>query len=227
MLRVESRTPWWRPLNELAALVWPGPCLLCGEDLPPRAVAGVCPACWLALAPDRGPTRRGIVAAHVYEGAVVTLHRRLKFAGAVELARPLARRMAAAWRWRGRGGRPLVVPVPPDPLRLPPRRRVARLLARELASLLDLPFAPRALRKPRPTRSQTGQGGAARRRALAGAFVARDEALRGRQVLVVDDVTTTGGTLVAARDAAQRGGAVTVSAVVLARTPPPGGSGNR
>jgi predicted amidophosphoribosyltransferase len=234
-------------LSGLAVLVWPGPCLLCGEDLPSGAVAGACSDCWDALPVRRGagcplcdlegpasefecPDCRGAaagpsrtIAAFVYDGALVTLHRRLKFGGATDLVRPLADRMAAAWRRRGRGpgvgpGIDLVVPVPPDPLRWTARRRVPRLLAAAVALRLGVPCA-RGLVKRRATRAMTGRGRAERSAALSGAFRGRPEMVDGRRVLVVDDVATTGATLREAARALRAAGAVLVVALVLARTP--------
>lgn len=212
---------FFAPAHDLLALVLSGPCLICAEDLPWRAVACVCPACWAALATlaETNPAQDAI-AAFRYEGALVTLHRSLKFAGNTTLARPLARRLAAALLHAGAlDGPMLVVPVPVDPLRLPPRRFAARRLARALAQELGAPCDPRALSKRRPTRPQTGQSGPERRRALHGAFCARRERVLERTVLVVDDVTTTGATLAEARRALVAGGASRVITAALARTP--------
>ncbi|MBP7148873.1 MAG: ComF family protein [Acidobacteria bacterium] len=232
-----------RALAALAAYAWPGPCACCGADLPGRAVAGVCPACWVALPLRIGPgcpvcdlpgatlatcpdcrTAGGsapletIVTALLYTGAAVTLHRRMKFGGASDLVPPLARRMASAWRLRGPFEPDLVVPVPPDPLRWTARRRAGRLLARGVTRQLGVPLV-RALAKTRPTRSQTGRAAEQRRRALDGAFRARREAVEGRAVLVVDDVVTTGATLREAARALAAVGAAPIAGLALARTP--------
>jgi predicted amidophosphoribosyltransferase len=231
--------------RSLSALVWPGPCFACGEDLPGRAIAGACPRCWAALpvrigpgcprcdlpgnvpltpasCPDcrgGGPELRGTVAAFVYDDPRVALHRRLKFGGALELAPPLAARMSVAWDRRAPGTPDVVVAVPPDPLRWTPRRRVPRLLAKAVGGRLGLPFVRRALVKVRPTRSLTGRTAAARRTALEGAFRARPELVAGRRILVVDDVATTGATLREAARALAAAGARDVFGLVLARTP--------
>ncbi len=235
-------------LSELEVLAWPGPCCVCGDDLPADARAVVCPDCWAALprreergcpacdlpgvadpaaCPGACPDCRGArvlsatIAAFVYDEAVVALHRRLKFAGAIDLVPPFADAMTRAWWARAR--RPdeldLVLPVPPDPLRWTARRRVPRHLARAVATRLELPLSPRALAKSRPTRSLTGRSARERRSILAGAFRARPELVAGRRVLVVDDVVTTGATLREAARALRAAGARRVDALVLARTP--------
>lgn len=242
-----------RELAPGLVLFWPGPCFLCGADLPRDARGGACPACWDALPRRHGPGCRrcdlprtsfggaascpdcagatdpaqpppltATVSAYEYRDAVVTLHRRFKFGGDATLVGPFAEAMVDAWRTRGEGSPPpvaIVAPVPPDPLRWTARRRAPGRLARAVARALGVPCAVQALRKRRPTRSQTGAAGAARRVALAGLFEARSALVPGSSVLVVDDVVTTGATLHEAARALVAAGATTVLALALARRP--------
>lgn len=231
--------------RDLCAFLWPGPCPLCGRDLPEAALAGFCPACWAGLParsgggcltcdlplvsaevcpdcrafPGPSPLRRTVTAFHYVEG-VITLHRRLKFEGQDDLVSPLAARMAAAWRQRGADCVNLVVPVPPDPLRLPPRRFTTRRLARAVAEKLELPWTPRGLFKLLASRSQTLLPAPERRRAMAGRLRGRKGLVAGFSILLVDDVVTTTGTLREAARALLAAGAVCVQALALARTPP-------
>ncbi|RMG42861.1 MAG: ComF family protein [Acidobacteria bacterium] len=242
-----SRSPSLREaLRGLAALLWPGPCLGCGEDLPGRAAAGVCLPCWAELplhdgegcrrcalplhgdgpCPDcraAGAARRRLeatVAALVYRDTAVRLHRALKFGGAAALARPLGRLMAAAWAARGPFRPDLLVPIPPGRFRWGPRREAVRRLAREAARRLGVPLGRHRLMRWRFARAQTRQGAAARRALPEGTFRAPLR-LDGMRVVIVDDVATTGATLREAARALRQAGAERVAALVLARTPHP------
>ncbi len=228
-------------LRELAALLFPGACALCGAELPPHAVAGVCPGCWLALprlteacprcarpGPGTAPCARcrrdppafeRLVAPFVYREGVVTLHRALKFHGDAALLPCLARRMGGAWRVRAGTLPEWVVAAPVEPWRLGPRRRAAPRLAEAVARALSRPFLPGALYKTRRTGSQTARRGRERERALSGSMGCRPRALAGGHVLVVDDVATSGATAREAARALRAGGAVRVDVLVLARTP--------
>jgi predicted amidophosphoribosyltransferase len=210
-----------------------GVCPDCWSGLRPL-VRGACPVCSLpreAFTDLDGRARRRcascaattrgfdrLVAALPYRGTTVVLHRLLKFGRREELAVPLGRRMAAAFRASGQRA-DLVVPLPPDPRR---RWRVdpALLLAREAARVLGLGLDRRALRKCRSTPRQTHRSRLERRLGLAGAFRARRPArLAGRRVLLVDDVATTLATAEAASRALSSGGASGVVVLALARTP--------
>jgi predicted amidophosphoribosyltransferase len=208
-------------------------CPTCWASLPARVGPG-CPRCDLPgqvgfpeevctdcarLARDRALAVDALKAALVYRDGAVIVHRHLKLAGADALVAPLARRMAICWSVRGPWAPDVVVPVPPDPLRLGPRRRVPRLLARGVANALDVPLAAGVVRKRRPTRPQSRRRGAERLRALRGAFAAKADRARGRRILLVDDVATTGATLNAVAAALLEAGARRVAGLVLARTP--------
>jgi ComF family protein len=112
----------------------------------------------------------------------------------------------------------LLVPVP-----LSQKRRRHRgynqveLIAEELAPLLDLPVARRAVVRWRDTPSQVGMGPQARQHNVQGAFEADAKLVAGRQVLLIDDLFTTGATLSACSQALQRAGAVGVYALTVGR----------
>jgi ComF family protein len=112
----------------------------------------------------------------------------------------------------------LVTPVPLSRQREKQRGyNQAALLARPLASGLDLAYRPHALRRVRDTDSQVGKTLQERRLNVGGAFEASGKRVEGRHVLLVDDVLTTGSTLDAAAHALKQAGAAFVSAVVVSR----------
>ncbi len=233
-------------LSALAALFFPGPCALCGEDLGESAEGGVCVPCWAGLpvrvgpgcercdlpgvpkgerCPDCHALRRvpiqvpQIIAAYEYREAFVTLHRLLKFLGQRTLLNPLAARMVLSHQMRSDYSAELVVPVPPDPLRWGARRRTTRQLAGQVASGLELPFHPSALRKTRTTPSQTRQTRQQRLQGLRGAFAANGAEIKDKRVLLIDDIVTTGTTVSQAASTLLKAGAAEVRALTLARTP--------
>jgi ComF family protein len=94
----------------------------------------------------------------------------------------------------------------------------SELLAVSLGNLTGLPVERRALKKIRPTRSQTELSREERIENVAGAFaVRRPETVRGRTLVLVDDVCTTGATLDACASALKEAGAKRVLALTVAR----------
>jgi ComF family protein len=172
---------------------------------------GVCALCRSGV--------RGFDAAYsfgAYDGVLRELIHLFKYRRIRTLARPLADLLALAFPL----DRPLDVIVP---MPLHWRRRWRRgfnqaaLLAAELGRRRGLPVI-RAVRRRRHTASQAGLTHAARRRNVAGAFVVRrEEAVRGKRVLLVDDVLTTGATASACARALKQAGARSVAVLTLAR----------
>jgi ComF family protein len=124
-----------------------------------------------------------------------------------------------------------VVPVPLYPGRLATRGfNQADLLARPLASRLDVPCPPLALRRVRQELAQAGLGARNRRANVHGAFVPGGTRVHGR-VLLVDDVFSTGATVAECARALRGAGAEEVAVLTLARAvldgPEVGGSGAR
>jgi predicted amidophosphoribosyltransferase len=106
--------------------------------------------------------------------------------------------------------------IPPDGDRSLRRgHHPAERLARELARRWEFPVVT-AVGRTRGARPQRGLGLAARRRNVAGAFVATTRVLP--RIALIDDVYTTGSTASAAASALRRAGARHVAVVTFART---------
>lgn len=94
----------------------------------------------------------------------------------------------------------------------------ARLLADGLARRLGKPFWPRALKRVRPTGTQTHLTARDRLTNVKGAFGARCVTrLQGKRILLVDDVMTTGATTSECARALKQAGVAAVYVVTLAR----------
>ncbi|AWC22433.1 DNA utilization protein GntX [Aminobacter sp. MSH1] len=162
-------------------------------------------------------------AAVAYSGVARRMVQGLKFHDRTDLAPWMA-------RWMLRAGTELVadaevvVPVPLHWRRFFWRQfNQSAELARTIASLSSLPFAPTSVRRVKRTRQQIGLGQREREDNVRAAFVVPPEAeieIRGRRVLLVDDVYTTGATVSAVTRALKKGGARGVDVLTFARVLP-------
>lgn len=131
-------------------------------------------------------------------------------------------------RWMLRSGTDLIldsdciVPVPLHRRRLWLRRyNQAAELARCLARVTGLTYAPQVLRRWRATKSQGDMPSAsARRHNVRGVFmvpVVQRDFVNGQRILLIDDVLTTGATAEACARVLLRAGAKKVSVLAVAR----------
>lgn len=183
-------------------------CERCGEPLP---VAGVCGHC-LRTPPPFDGTR----ALFRYASPVSELVLRLKFQGALHLAKQLGRLLAE--QLAAVEPRPdLIIPVPLHPARLATRGYNQALeLGRPLARAFGVPLGPTLCARVRDTAAQSNLDPDGRRRNVRGAFAVNGPV--PARVAILDDVITTGATLAELARVLRRAGAHHVEAWALART---------
>ncbi len=231
-------------LDAVLSVVLTSSCTACGELLEHPTRGPVCEVCWRSIRPITPPVcdrcgdplpawrlisvglaqcprcrrARPIVdrarAIGEYDGALRAVIHALKYEGRRSLARPLA----ALMRERGAAmldGAACAVPVP-----LHRSRRRARGFnqAADLARRLGVPVV-HALRRLRPTATQTDLPAARRHRNVRSAFGAtrHARAIAGSVIVLVDDVSTTGATLDACARVLKDAGALEVRALTAAR----------
>ncbi len=213
-----------------------GSCLICGRGSRVGPAAGICLACWRERRRIEGPmcpccgtpfprvdgqaehicgacladppAFEGHASVYAYAGPVRKMVLLYKDKQRYPLARLMGRAVARAARRRWPNvGWDVIVAVP-SPL----RRRLSRgfepagLMAKEVASRLNLPLAGglELRRTPVPQKKLTISG---RRANVKGAFVADKRKFSGKSIFLVDDVMTTGATLREAAKALRRAGA--------------------
>lgn len=238
-----------RLLAPLVQLLYPPACLVCqtrlasGSEAAPlcascrhstrRCTPPLCIRCGLPLAGafdasmacrrcrQQPPTFDTAHAPWQYTGAIRAGVRALKYRHRHRLGRWFADDMAHLARTTGLDQQvDLVVPVPLHWLK--PRLRgthTPAALARRVAAGLRLPYAPKALRRVRWTRTQTRLSRLQRRRNVEGAFQAQAALVQGRRILLVDDVLTSTATAQACSIALRKAGAAAVVVLTAARTP--------
>jgi ComF family protein len=199
-------------LQLLLGLLAPPCCAGCDARL--AREAAFCAGCLATLEkPPRLP--KATTASFAYGGALGDAIRSVKYDDRVDRLRALKRLVVE--RLPAAEGIDVVAPVPLHVDRLRARGfDQAAVLARAVARALRLPVAYEIVERRIATGSLASLDADGRRRAVAGAFVARG--VEGARVLLIDDVRTTGATTdaaVAANEAA--GGHASVH--VLAATP--------
>ena len=194
-------------------------CDVCGL---PRTSTGVCRSCQSST-----PAFRSLRSWAVYEGPLQLAMRQLKYHRNMALAESLAQSLSEystdlGWKVD------LVIPVPLGMERSKERGyNQASLLAFPLAVRNGWRYAPRGLIRIRETSSQVKLSSIQRLDNVHGAFLARPQIVKGRNILIIDDVATTGATLSSCAEALLQGGANVVYALTLARAIPQRGVVNR
>jgi ComF family protein len=202
-------------------------CARCGDPVASHTEAllrdGMCRTCWSAPPPFERAVAYG-----VYEDRMREAIHALKYHRIHPAAKRLGRMLAQAIL-KLEGEAPtemLVVPVPLHRRKKKERGfNQARALAEHAITALQethpnwkLTLETRALLRVRLTESQAGLSMRQRRMNMRAAFEVPDtEAVRDRDVLLVDDILTTGATARSAARALKRAGAKTVWVATLAR----------
>jgi ComF family protein len=223
-----SRLPVCRECLDAMLPISGGICAICGERLfSPYAVAGSAgePRCGLCRRIE--PVFARAAAYGSYEGGLRELIHLLKYAGVRPAASVLGRMLAeaiAGLEADFSAESVLVIPVPLYRTKLRQRGfNQAELIARAAIKISALgnrlQLCADVLERKRDTASQVGLTNHQRRENLRGAFaVARSEAVRGCEVLLVDDVYTTGTTVSECARVLLRAGATKVWVATVART---------
>jgi ComF family protein len=203
-----------------------GLCAICGERLfssYAQSVSDGPPRCGLCRRIEPPFVRS--VAYGSYEGGLRELVHLLKYAGVHPAANVLGRMLSEAiteLEPELPADPVAVVPVPLHRIKLRQREfnhaeRIA--LAAVKLSPARFRLCPRVLVRKRETPSQTGLTRHQRRENVRGAFgVVQPEAVKGREVLLVDDVYTTGATVSECARVLHRAGATKVWVATVART---------
>jgi ComF family protein len=207
-------------------------CRRCGDRFPYESARfaggwaeGLCAGCRIEL-----PAFERAVAFASYERETREMLHLLKFSGMEPVAQAvLAPGMAAAIRKLQAEAAASVVVVPVPLYRARLRRRgfnQSLLLARAAVEVLrrecrawELTLAPGVLERIKDTHELYPLAPHQRRAGLRGAFrVADAEAVRGREVLLVDDILTTGATARECARVLRRAGAAKIWVATYART---------
>ncbi len=199
--------------NQLTFITAPH-CACCGAPFEhDRGDGALCAPC--LAEPPRFTAAR---AAMAYDGPAREVLLGFKHADRQHLARVMAPHLVRA---AGRLLTPaaLLVPVPLHWTRLWRRGfNQAALLAQAVGRLAHAEVSVDALVRVRATRLSKGLGRTARASNVRGAFrVARRQAVKGRDIVLVDDVLTTGATADACARHLRRAGAQSVTVLTWAR----------
>ncbi|MGO8795097.1 MAG: ComF family protein [Candidatus Sulfotelmatobacter sp.] len=223
-----SRLPVCQECLDAMRPIAGGVCAICGERIfsPYAGTAGTGePRCGVCRRIE--PPFVRAVAYGSYESGLRELIHLLKFGGMRPAANILGRMLAEAIGVLAPEFPAESVSMIPVPLhRSKIRQRgfnqaelIARAAMKNLAPSARLHLSVGVLERTRETVSQIGLTSHQRRINLRGAFrVAQPEAVKGREVLVIDDVYTTGATVSECARVLRRAGATRVWVATVART---------
>lgn len=192
--------------ERLIRLVFPAKCMICGEILNEDSKLYLCENCYRLLPRcGRGifktpniPYIDGLFAAFYYENGIDEAIKTMKFRSHPRLSATMSFLIAEELMKESElPDIDIIVPVPMHPSKK--RRRgynQTELLAKELSRLLKIPMDGNILGKIRDTRPQSLLKREERMHNMDDVFIlSNKDAVRSKNVLLVDDVTTTGTTI--------------------------------
>ena len=200
---------WCTECTQNTIEIMPPICPICGN---PNIKSEPCARCL-----SSPPLYTSLRSYSVFSGSIREAIHRLKYQHDIGLGEVLARLMLTRiekLNW----SLDLITSVPLGLVRFRERGyNQATLLARPISLFLKIPFSSKALSRTRETRTQVGLSVYERMENISGAFLAKNELVQGKNILVVDDVATSGATLNACARALLDGGASKVYGFSLAR----------
>jgi ComF family protein len=213
-------------LRPVVDLVYPPRCPSCGAAIATHGA--LCLDCWGELefpqsddkVIDEDSRHSGVIAATIYNDMSRSLILKFKHGGKLALAPLLGRMMASRIHNKG-DDLPLIIPVPLHRSRIWQRGfNQAALLAREIAMAGKGELLVDGLVRQKRTPSLGNMSSEKRKAALNGAIVLNDKAwnaIKDRDIILVDDVLTSGATSDACVRALQDGGSNSVRIACFAR----------
>ena len=210
----------------LLNLIYPCVCEICKTKIQPEAkYNSLCQNCLnqiRLIKPVVSLKRHNIEvwAICVYEGVAKDCIHLFKYNARLNLADPLGRLMSDFINNELSDKRfDTIIPVPLHSIRLRERGfNQAEILAKRIAKHTNHPVCTDALKRIKPTKTQTGLSKTKRFTNLSGAFkITKEDSIREKKILLIDDVFTTGSTINEAAKTLLRAKPKSVEALVLAR----------
>ena len=200
---------WCENCQQVTVKIVPPICKICGQV---TANNPICPRC-IAIPPHYEAVR----AWAEYDGPIRNAILDLKFRKNIGLGASLAQHLIDLFK-QYNWPIDIVLPVPLGKQRLKQRGyNQAALLAQPLAFELQLPYNTRILNRVRETKSQTELSFAERLENVKDAFLATNDEIPDKRILLIDDVTTSGSTMNACANALMKAGSKAVYGLTLAR----------
>jgi ComF family protein len=203
-------------IDGVLRLMFPPKCSVCGALGAELFCAGC--AAELEIAPlRRVPLVRSLAACWRYAGPIPWSLHRLKYEGAMHIARGFGLALAGSIPKFPKDVLMLPMPASPESLRKRGFNQVREILR---GAGVSAPYD--VLRRVPGRTNQVGLSRSQRLQNLLDAFRADGDRVRGRHVVLVDDVVTTGATLHAAAESLLASGALRVDGLVVATVDDPG-----